>query len=264
MATPPKITRVELVQTITRIVNRRIKVDDPDRELLPAPEQADPSEVLAYLQKHTRVPGWVLDADVTDALRLCVWLWWEDRRRQLYWLQRGKARKLFLRHLGSELGIRSRSGVNDRIDRYSALLRFDRPDEKLSREERRLARQADLQSDAEWGWIRRHEEVLHKLAQGLLTAAERYGPVDDEDRQWLDELATDAREGFSPASMSVLGLAVDELRSFPGVLALDSSGRHDVQKLLVVAGELRTDFADVGKHVDRKTAAKQQSSRNAG
>lgn len=252
MATPPKITRTELVHTIARIVNRRLKVDDPDAELLPDPAQADPREVLDYLHKHTRAPGWVLDADVCDALTLNVWLWWEDRRRELAWLKRGKQRGLFLSQLGSPLGITSRTGVNDRIDRLEALLRFDRPDEKLTREARRVARLDQFQGAAEGEWIRDHNRELGEVAEALLDAAERYGPLDDEDRQWLDELAVDLRDdAFSPASMAVLGMAAAEVRTCPRVLALDSTRPYAVHHVLNRVDQLRAEFADIGNQLQK-------------
>ena len=51
-------------------------------------------EVLDYLRKFSGpdIPRWVLQAEVSDALTLNNWLWWEDRRRELFFLKAGRAR----------------------------------------------------------------------------------------------------------------------------------------------------------------------------
>ena len=38
------------------------------------------------------IPRWVLQAEVSDALTLNNWLWWADRRRELFFLKAGRAR----------------------------------------------------------------------------------------------------------------------------------------------------------------------------
>lgn len=119
---------------MVRIARRRAKVDDRDREKLPDSPESDPRDVLDYLRKYSgsNIPRWVLQADVCDALTLNNWLWWEDRRRELHFLKAGGDRGLFLSQLGAQVGV-GKQGVLDRIDRLEALLRHDRPDEKIAR-----------------------------------------------------------------------------------------------------------------------------------
>src|SRR5271156_248768 len=160
MATRPKVHRSELERAVVMIAKRRARVDDPDRESLPDSVDADPREVLDYLRKHSG-PGiarWVLQADVCDALTLNNWLWWEDRRRELHFLNAGRDRGLFLTQLGAQVGV-GKQGVIDRIDRLEALLRYDRPDEKISRASRRAARERceRLPDERTWLSVRRDE-----------------------------------------------------------------------------------------------------------
>lgn len=228
-------------------MNRRIKVEDPDRHLLPDdPDNPQVREVLDYLQTHTRVPPWVLQADVCDALRLNNYLWWADRRRELAWLRAGVRRGLFLTQLGSAVGT-GKQGVRDRIDRLEALLAFHRPDEQLTREQRRAERTAAARREVETGWVEERTDQLADIAAGFTAAARRYGLADDE-REWIDELASDGREQvFTPASMTVLSLAADELRAAPGIVALNHGSRpHAVHQWLARADQLRSAFAGLG------------------
>jgi hypothetical protein len=240
------IDRVQVERALKRIIGRRMKHEDPHRELLPAPEDADPREVLDYLRKYNgpNIPHRVLQQDVCDALILNNWLWWEDRRRELYWLQVGRRRGLFLTHLGGPLGILSRQGVIDRIDRLEALLRYDRPNEKLARADRQAARASDAEASAQEQWIIRHQEELLTLISDLVEEAERYG-LDDTEREWIDELAIDARgDALGPTTMKMLGSALDDLRTAASVVALESSRPHRVHAVLARADRLRSDFAD--------------------
>ncbi len=237
MATPPRIGTEELAATMRLIVKRRVKVDDPHAEQLPDPDQADPRDLLEYLHRYPapRDAKWVREADIADALTLHVWLWWEDQRRLLRTLRAGRHAGLFLTQMGAPLGIRTRAGTRDLIDRLEALLAYDRPDEKIGRE----ARRADRNRDARSAFVRANRDELHTLTADLMAAADRFG-VDDRD--WLDELKADAdADQFSPASLAVLNLAAAEVRTSPGVLELDST--HNVHRVLRRADDLRRRFA---------------------
>lgn len=229
------------------IAKRRAKVDDRNRELLPDSPDSDPREVLDYLRKYSGrdIPKWVLQADISDALTLNNWLWWEDRRRELHFLKAGRDRGLFLAQLGAQVGV-GKQGVVDRIDRLEALLRYDRPDEKITRSSRRSDRQARERRPAEDAWLEAHRDELVTVITGLVDQADRY-ELEGEDREWIDQLAIDARDDdLTPATMVILGLAAAELRTAPTVLALDSTRPHAVHTLLARADGLRSQFAELG------------------
>jgi hypothetical protein len=247
MATRPKVHRSEVSRAIVTIANRRAKVEDRNREMLPDSPDADPREVLDYLRKFSGrdIPRWVLQADVCDALTLNNWLWWEDRRRELHFLKAGRDRGLFLAQLGAQVGV-GKQGVLDRIDRLEALLRYDRPDEKITRSSRRSHREVRERRLAEYAWLDDHREELVAVMTGLVGQADRYH-IDGKEREWVDELAIDARdEDLRPATMVILGLAAAELRTAPAVLGLDSRRPHAVHTLLARADGLRSKFAELG------------------
>lgn len=231
------------------IANRRAKVDDRNREKLPNAPDSDPREVLDYLRQYSGrdIPSWVLQADVGDALTLNNWLWWEDRRRELHFLRAGRERGIFLSQLGAQVGV-GKQGVIDRIDRLEALLRYDRPDEKISRQSRKSSRQATERWPSEVAWLHDHRAELVAVITALVDQAEHYA-LPDEAREWIDEAAIDARSGeFTSASMVILGLAAAELRCAPAVLALDSTRPHTVHSVLARAERLRCRFAELPVH----------------
>jgi hypothetical protein len=228
------------------IARRRRKIDDSNLHRLPDSSSSDPREVLDYLQKFSgiNIPRWVLQADVSDALVLNNWLWWEDRRRELHFLKAGRDRGIFLAQLGAQVGV-GKQGLLDRIDRLEALLRYDRPDEKITRTERQAERQARERRPTEEAWLARHRDELLGIITELSYEADRF-ELGDEDREWLDELAIDARDEFTPATMVILGLATAELRTAPTILALDGPRPYAVHGLLGRADALRSTFAELG------------------
>jgi hypothetical protein len=239
------VHRAEAGLAISRIANRRAKVDDRNREKLPDSTASDPRDVLDYLRKYSGpdIPRWVLQADVCDALTLNNWLWWEDRRRELHFLRAGRDRGLFLSQIGAQVGI-GKQGVLDRIDRLEALLAYDRPDEKITRTSRRAERERQERMPAQEAWLRTRHEELHDVITALVDHASRY---DVEERDWIDELEIDGRDGdFSSSTMVILGLASAELRTAPAILGLDSTRPYGVHGLLVRADDLRTEFAGLG------------------
>ena len=249
MTTPPKVTQAEVDRSIALISKRRLTCGDRHIELLPD----DAYGVLRYLERHSGpdIARPVRQVEALDVLRLTNWLWWEQRRLELWGLKQGLALNQYLSTLGAQLGIRSRQGTRDRIDRLEALLRFDRPDEQLIREMRRLDLLDGVAQEVEGGWIEEHADELRELTARLLDAADRYKLLDKGQREMLDELASDARlwstrHGFTPQSMTILGFAADEVAACPGVLALDSSRPHRVHQVLAQAHLLRAQFADLG------------------
>jgi hypothetical protein len=248
------VHRSELGQAIVRIARRRAKVDDRYREKLPDSPDSDPREVLDYLQKYSGpgIPLWVLQADVCDALTLNNWLWWEDRRRELHFLKAGRDRGLFLAQLGAQVGV-GKQGVVDRIDRLEALLRYDRPDEKISRASRRAAceRRERLPDEQTWLSVRRDE--LAAVIADVVAQADRFGV---QDREWIEELEIDGHDDdFSASTMVILGLATAELRTAPTVLNLDSSRPYAVHTVLSRADQLRGQFAALGSRTSQSAAS---------
>lgn len=248
MAIRPRVHRIQVERAISSIAGRRDKVDDPNRWRLPDAPDSDPREVLAYLRVYSGadIPRWVLQADIGDALTLNSWLWWEDQRTELHFLQAGRRRGLFLSQLGAQLGV-GKQGIINRIDRLEALLRYDRPDEKITRAARKSRQEALARRPAEMAWLQDRFPELIELMAGCVSEADRYG-LDDEQREWIDQLAQDVRDGdITPATMVIWGLALSELRAAPVVLALDSSRPHHVHTVISRSEAIRAEFAAIGR-----------------
>jgi hypothetical protein len=249
VATRPKVHRSEVASAIVRIARRRAKVDDRHREMLPDSADSDPREVLDYLRKHSGpdVPRWVLQADVSDALTLNNWLWWEDRRRELYFLKAGRDRGLFLTQIGAQVGV-GKQGLLDRIDRLEALLRYDRPDEKITRATRQSERERLARMPSEEAWLHVRREELMTVITGLVQQADRF---EIDERDWVDELEIDGRDDdLTSSTMVILGLAAAEIRTAPPVLELDSTRPYAVHTLLARADNLRSQFAELGSKAE--------------
>jgi hypothetical protein len=239
------VHRSEVELALVGIARRRVKVDDRHREQLPDSPESDPRDVLDYLRRYSGpdIPRWVLQADVCDALTLNNWLWWEDRRRELHFLKAGRDRGLFLSQLGAQLGV-GKQGVLDRIDRLEALLRYDRPDEKITRTSRRAQRERCEHQPAQDAWLAARRQEVRAVITGLVDHADRF---DVEERDWVDELSIDERDDDITAStMVILGLATAEVRTAPAVLALYSTRPYAVHTLLARADDLRGQFAQLG------------------
>ena len=246
--------RSELGLAIVRIARRRAKVDDEYREKLPDSPDSDPREVLDYLRKYSGpgIPLWVLQADVCDALTLNNWLWWEDRRRELHFLKAGRDRGLFLAQLGAQVGV-GKQGVVDRIDRLEALLRYDRPDEKISRASRRAALERCERLPDEQTWLSARRDEVAAVIADVVAQADRFGV---QDREWIEELEIDGHDDdFSASTMVILGLATAELRAAPTVLNLGSSRPYAVHTVLARADQLRGQFAALGSRTPRSAAS---------
>jgi hypothetical protein len=250
VASRPRVHRAEAGLAIVRIARRRAKVDDRHRDRLPDSPESDPRDVLDYLQRYSGpdIPRWVLQADVCDALTLNNWLWWEDRRRELHFLKAGRDRGLFLSQLGAQVGV-GKQGVLDRIDRLEALLRYDRPDEKITRASRRTQRDRCERAPVEEAWLAARRHDLLAVITGLVDHADRLAV---QERDWVDELSIDERDDdITPATMVILGLASAELRTAPAVLDLDGTRPYAVHTLLARADDLRSQFAQLGSSTPR-------------
>ena len=216
----------------------------------------EPRDVLDYLitRGGAGIPRWVAAADVADALVLTTWCWWEDRRRERQLLRKGLHLGLSLAELGAPLGMRTPQGTRDRLDRLDALLKFDRPDEQLTR----TARREHSEHDARQDWIDQHRAEIRAILAAVLAQAARVGrssltdaetpstdPQIEADRaepDWLDELAADYNsDQLTPATLALAGLAAAEMRTRPTILNLDP--KHRLHAVLRYLDTLRTRFA---------------------
>lgn len=265
MATPPHSSQTEVDAAVGRILRRHERIDDPRRSGL----GTEPRDLLDHLTRHSiGLPRWVAAADTQDALVLHTWLWWEDRRRERALLRRGLRRGLHLGltlgELGGPLGIGTRQGLRDRLDRLDALLAFDRPDEKLSRTSRRDATAQDRRQR----WIETNRDRVCTCLTTLLVQVERLpaaaangaddaisaaagaagsaSSLDAEEatdtESWLEELRADVEDDeLTPATLSMLGLALPPLRIAARQAGLDPA--HLLMRTLREADQLRADFA---------------------
>ena len=118
-------------------------------------------------------------------------------------------------------------------------MRYDRPDEKITRAARSSERHARERRPAGDAWLEAHRDDLCDVISGMAAEADRYG-IADEDREWLDELVVDAREaGCTPTTMVILRLAAAELRTTPPIRALAGLRPYVVHGVVRRAEQLR-------------------------
>lgn len=130
MAGYPPVTDAEKDAALRRIRVRHERREDPYwcHGEANGPGDAETAyRVLAYLARrhqpdHAPVPAGVGAADVWDELILSAWCWWDHKSRERELLARAQRYGLSLSELGAFLGIRSRQGVRDYLDRGAALL----------------------------------------------------------------------------------------------------------------------------------------------
>jgi hypothetical protein len=119
MATYPPVTDAERDAAIARIARRhRLREDTRWSEA-----GSEARDVLAYLRRrHVRLPYALAADDVWDELVLSAWVYWDERRRERELLHRARRYGLSLSELGHFLGIGTRQGTRDYLDRLDALL----------------------------------------------------------------------------------------------------------------------------------------------
>ncbi|GGM22254.1 hypothetical protein ACFFX1_11250 [Dactylosporangium sucinum] len=232
MATPPRIDDDRAVLALQAIAERRAAIDDPHREQLgDDPTVVDVLHVLSYLRKYSGAgtPEQVRRADVTDALRLRVWLWWYGASLERWLLERAEQLGMNRRELGRLLGIRTGQGLVDRRDRLQALLgQHGRPDEKVARAERAAGRATMPLPQRQQLWLDRHRAAVRAVAAALV---EYRDLADDEAAEWLVEVARDLREQVcTPAAYTQIFYAVDAMATVPAVLALPDA--HALRRAL--------------------------------
>jgi len=218
MTTPPRIDRREIDAVLTRIGNRRVKIGD---ESWSAVDQSSPAAVLDYvLDRPPRGDAWVRRADASDGLVLNIWLWWEDRKRELRLLKRGVAEGTPRSELGSIRGIGSQ-GVQDRIDALDALLERGRPDAKIIRLRRALEKEWLANALPRELWLHKHRDWIEEVARDLVTHANQI--ANDETYGWLIQVKRDLREGVTSETITMMALTVESLRAQREVMRLGST-----------------------------------------
>jgi hypothetical protein len=161
-------------------------------------------------------------------------------------LKAGRDRGLFLAQLGAQVGV-GKQGVIDRIDRLDALLRYDRPDEQISRASRRADRERCERLPDEQTWLSARRDEVAAVIADVVAQADRF---DVQDREWIEELEIDGHDDdFTASTMVILGLATAELRTAPTVLSLDSTRPYAVHTVLARADRLRGQFAALGSRI---------------
>lgn len=232
---------------LARIQARHEKVDDQHR----ADMGTDPRDVLAYLRRRAPTTSRALEADdIWDEFILSAALRWEELERERALLRRARSVGLSLAEIGAHLGIRTRQGTQDYLDRLDALVQVGVPDVHLTREERRRAKARP----AEQRWLDEHRRAVQEVIEDLLAQADRALPVegalvgaDDEpesgDLEWAAELRADLEDAaLTPATMALLGLVLGELRVDHRVQALDRG--HGLHRAMRAAERLRARYAD--------------------
>ena len=123
MATYPPVNDQECKAALARIAGRH---RDDSRW---SEAGSEPREVLAYLQRrHLQLPRAVAGRDVWDELVLSAWVYWDERRREVELLHRAGRYGLSLSELGRFVGIGTRQGMRDYLDRLDALTHETVPD----------------------------------------------------------------------------------------------------------------------------------------
>jgi hypothetical protein len=113
------VTDLECDAAVARIANRHARHDDPRW----SEAGTEARDVLTYLRRHhSHVPHTVAAQDVWDELVLSAWVHWDELRRERELLHRARRYGLSLAELGRFLGIGSRQGARDYLDRLDALL----------------------------------------------------------------------------------------------------------------------------------------------
>lgn len=207
MTTPPRPDRAAYDAALARIHDRRRRAGDDH----PLALSEDPREVLDYLRKRGRT-GLRTDHtgdDITDALTLRLWLWWEGEATELWLLDAAEHLQRNRKNIGAVLGLTHGQSLIDRISRLR---------DKLGR-----APTATPTTVAPAAPSRDRE--IRALAAELV--ARRDEIPDDVDPLYLDSLAdalTDWPDGAPPPRAGVLPalrlLLADLVDEVPSEVAL--------------------------------------------
>ncbi len=123
MSIPPRPTRQDYDAALHRIHDRRRRAGDDH----PLALSEDPREVLAYLRQrgHNGLRHDHTGDDITDALTLRLWLWWEGEAAELWLLQAAEALGRKRMTIAAVLGLHHGQSLIDRIKRTQRLFQRD-------------------------------------------------------------------------------------------------------------------------------------------
>lgn len=273
MATYPSVTDRERDAALSRIRLRHEKREDPRWSEAEADSDEAAYTVLAYLRKrHAGLPRGLAAANVWDELVLSAWVYWDRKSRERELLRRARHYGFSLAQLGAFLGIGTRQGMRDYLDRAEALLderahiietsraaatgdgktdvlaRFGRTtraargaDVHATRAKRRANRVKTTRTD----WIASRADVIIATGQRLLDEAARLGihphPTEDPSPASSEEDEPGLEEG--PVEIGIgdyLAWLVDDLK-------VGHVGTGTFGTLGLVLGELRAHSAVTGQ-----------------
>ena len=276
MPTYPPVGARERDDALRRIALQLDRFDDSRR----SEAGSEAREVLSYVRsRHAALPRALTSAIAGDQLVLSAWVYWDERRRERDLLKRVLREGKSLAEVGAFLGIRTRQGMRDYLDRLDALLAEherstatvispatgDGATDPLRRygSRTRAERGADVHATREKRaasrlkptrelWIERNHQRIQAAVRALLEQCARIGvhphASDDDDLAelgdyltWLEE---DLRHGeFDQGTFGSLGLALVDLRPHPSVIEL--SANHGLRLAIRAVDQLRADYADL-------------------
>ncbi|MCD2191618.1 hypothetical protein [Actinomycetospora soli] len=187
VAVYPYVGSRERDAALRRIAARHLRCED-SRWSEAGCEGDDPArDVLDYLRRHhTRLPRAVSSEDTRDALVLSAWIYWEERRRERDLLRRARGYGHSLGELGAFLGLNTRQGTYDYLDRLEALVEAHSTDQ--ARQQRVADERVERQRAAD-GAVRDAELLAGPLATSTLA------PADDLYRRTRGRRASTAGAG---------------------------------------------------------------------
>jgi hypothetical protein len=216
---PPKPLRAAAVDTsrvVARFEKRHTTADNPRRDEFPDPE-APGSElaVVLFARNHKRaLPRLARRAEAIDRLVLIQQLRLLLDREELTALQDGNEAGATWRQLGDPLGITTKNGTVQRMQRLRVAVELGpsalRAPHVLRAHERGEAEDEDSRSS----WVQQnHERVRCASADFLLHRAAL--TTDDDAVEWLDDLEDLLKEPVSPTCeasiITHLRFAVEEI-----------------------------------------------------
>lgn len=201
---PPKVSDAQMRVARNAIRARHADDDNTSTHLL----SDDPREVLAYLRR--RGGSGLLDADITDALTIRLWLWWEGERAEVWLLEQAEKRRLNRKKVGAVLGLTKGQSLVNRLDYKRDLIADDTADAAEPAPNRKQ-------------WLAQHQDQLAAVAQTLVDYRDRLTEATAEE---LAGVRRDLRAGaWTHTSFTALGWAVEEVAVDPLVAELPAGDR---------------------------------------